>query len=66
MPWRRNTAASHGISRLVPQDRRVHAWKSLTRGQVFWGMMLLALARYSDQSIVNAGRGSCRAVAPAL
>jgi hypothetical protein len=31
MPWRRSTMVDYGMLRRVPQGRRLHAWKSLTR-----------------------------------
>jgi hypothetical protein len=58
-PWHRN-----GIPRHVPQSTALHAWKSLTRAQGPWSMMLLAKKRYSDQGRTVASAGIYAAVAP--
>jgi hypothetical protein len=55
MPWLRDTTAPHGIWRVVPQRRLVHAWKSLTRQWPLGSMMLPA-----SRAVLGSGQRKCR------
>jgi hypothetical protein len=60
-----DTVASHGIPRHAPPLRALHARKCLSRQADPLSIMLLASGAVLESGSVNAGSGSCLAVAPA-